>query len=223
MAAGATPVAGKVTCDAANRVATFTPSAALAGQTLYTVTVSGVKDLAGNTMTAAFTSTFTTTTVLFADSFESGTANWTLVQPGQPSWGLTTSSYMSPNHSLTDSPAGNYSPNVNTSASSVVINVTNIASVSLSYWLSGQTQPPQPGGDVLYVEYTINGGATWPGLANYSGTLAWAQHIQTIPPGPGPGTFPPGTTNLQIRFRLTSNGNQQFDGVYVDDVIVQAN
>jgi hypothetical protein len=216
VAAGTTPVAGTVTCDAANQVATFTPSALLANQTLYTVTVAGVKDLAGNTMTTAFTSTFTTTTMLFADSFESGTANWTLSSP----WGLTTTSYMSPNHSLTDSPAGNYAPNANTSATSVVINVTNIGSVSLSYWLSGQTQANF---DFLMVEYSTNG-FNWNNLASWSGTLGWAQHIQTIPPpGPGPGTFPAGTTNLQIRFRFTSNGNQQFDGTYVDDVTVQAN
>jgi hypothetical protein len=154
--------------------------------------------------------------MLFADSFESGTANWTLSSP----WGLTTTSYMSPNHSLTDSPAGNYAPNANTSATSVVINVTNIGSVSLSYWLSGQTQANF---DFLMVEYSTNG-FNWNNLASWSGTLGWAQHIQTIPPpGPGPGTFPAGTTNLQIRFRFTSNGNQQFDGTYVDDVTVQAN
>jgi hypothetical protein len=80
--------------------------------------------------------------------------------------------------------------------------------------LSGQTQP-SPGGDVLHVDYSINGGATWPNLANYSGTMDWAQHSHTI-------TWPPGTTGLQVRFRFTSNANQQFDGVYIDDVLVQA-
>lgn len=215
VAAGVTPVAGSVTCDTANRVATFTPSAALASQTLYTITVAGVKDLAGNSMTAAFTSTFTTGKVLFSDSFESGTANWTLASP----WGLTTSSYMSPTHSLTDSPAGNYAPNVTTSATSVVIDVSNVTSVSLSYWLSGQTQANY---DFLWVEYSTNG-LSWTSLAYYSGTLDWAQHTQTIPSGLGLGTFAPGTTSLQIRFRMTANASQQFDGVYVDDVIVQAN
>jgi carboxypeptidase T len=142
--------------------------------------------------------------------------------PGQTPWGLTTDQYVSANHSLTDSPAGNYAPNVDTSAASTVIDVTGVGSVSLSYWLSGQTQP-QPGGDVLRVDYSINGGATWPNLATWSGTLDWAQHTQTIPPpGPGTGTFSAGTTGLQIRFRFTSNGNQQFDGMYVDDVTVQA-
>jgi len=213
--AGTTTVAGSVSCDAANQVATFVPSAVLASQTLYTVTVAGVKDLAGNAMTAGFTSTFTTAKILFSDSFESGTANWTL----SPPWGLTTSSYMSPNHSLTDSPGGNYATFANTSATSVLFDVTNVASVSLSYWLSGQTQANF---DFLLVEYSTNG-FNWNNLASWSGTLDWAQHLQTIPPGPGPGTFSAGTTSLQIRFRFTSNGNQQFDGVYVDDVIVQAN
>jgi hypothetical protein len=159
-------------------------------------------------MTAAFTSTFTTTTILFGDSFESGTANWTL----NPPWGLTTTSYVSPTHSLTDSPAGNYAPNLNISATSVAINVTNVGSVSLSYWLSGQTQA---GADFLRFEYSTNNGGLWTTLDTWSGVQNWAQHSHTL-------TLPPGTTSLQIRFRLTSNGNQQFDGVYIDDVIVQA-
>jgi hypothetical protein len=212
VAAGTTLVAGGVTCDAANQVATFTPSALLASQTLYTVTVAGVKDLAGNTMTAAFTSTFTTARVLFSDSFESGTAQWTW--PQNSAWGLTTAEYVSPTHSLTDSPGGNYAPSLDTSAISTAFDVTNLASVSVSYWLSGQTQP-QPGADVLRVDYSINGGATWTNLANWSGTLAWAQHFHTA-------TLTPGTTAMQIRFRLTTNGSQQFDGVYLDDVLVQA-
>ncbi len=69
---------------------------------------------------------------------------------------------MSPTHSLTDSPAGNYAPNANISATSVAIDVTNVTSVSLSFWLSGQTQP---GSDFLYVDYSTNGGRhgpTWP-------------------------------------------------------------
>ena len=43
-------VSGAVNYDSASRKATFTPNAALAASTTYTVSVSGVKDLAGNTM-----------------------------------------------------------------------------------------------------------------------------------------------------------------------------
>src|SRR6478752_4479944 len=48
--AGAVP--GGVSYDAANQRATFTPTAALAANATYTATVSGAKDLAGNTMSA---------------------------------------------------------------------------------------------------------------------------------------------------------------------------
>jgi hypothetical protein len=210
--AGTNPVAGTVAYDPVGQVATFTPSSLLASQTLYTVTVAGVEDLAGNPMTAAFTSTFTTARVIFADSFESGTANWTF--PQGSAWGLTTDRYVSPNHSLTDSPGGNYAPGLDTSATSISMDVTGLSSVSVRYWLSGQTQP-SPGGDVFHADYSINGGATWPNLANHSGTLDWRQYSYSI-------ALPLGTTTMQVRFRFTSNFNQQFDGMYVDDVLVQA-
>lgn len=51
LAAGTSPVTGATAYDAASRTATFTPGAALAAATTYTATVSGAKDLAGNTMT----------------------------------------------------------------------------------------------------------------------------------------------------------------------------
>ncbi len=47
---GASPVAGSVSYDAPSRVATFVPSTALASDTHHTVRVTGVRDLAGNTM-----------------------------------------------------------------------------------------------------------------------------------------------------------------------------
>ena len=54
-------VTGTVTYNATSHVATFTPAGALGAPANYTVTVStGVKDLAGNAMAAAFQSTFTT-------------------------------------------------------------------------------------------------------------------------------------------------------------------
>jgi hypothetical protein len=210
--AGTNPVAGTVAYDPVGQVATFTPLGLLASQTLYTVTVGGVEDLAGNPMTAAFTSTFTTARVIFADSFESGTANWTF--PQGSAWGLTTDRYVSPTHSLAQSPGGDYAPGLDTSATSISMDVTGLASVTFSYWLSGQTQP-QPGGDIFRADYTINGGATWPNLANHSGVLDWTQYSYSI-------TLPLGTTTMQVRFRFTSRNGNQFHGMYVDDVLVQA-
>lgn len=53
-------VAGTVTYNASTDTATFTPSAALANGTSYTVTVSGVTSSAGTALASTFTSTFTT-------------------------------------------------------------------------------------------------------------------------------------------------------------------
>src|SRR6266542_3227026 len=58
---GAIAVTGVVTYNPATRVATFTPSAALAALTQYTATITtGAKDLAGNALASNFTFSFTT-------------------------------------------------------------------------------------------------------------------------------------------------------------------
>jgi hypothetical protein len=62
-AGSASPVAATLAYDAATRTATLTPDAALAASTSYTATVSGARDLAGNTMQSAswsFTTAATT-------------------------------------------------------------------------------------------------------------------------------------------------------------------
>lgn len=59
VANGATRLAGTTAYDAGRQTVTFTPAAALSPSTTYTVTVSGAKDTAGNTM-AADSWTFTT-------------------------------------------------------------------------------------------------------------------------------------------------------------------
>jgi methionine-rich copper-binding protein CopC len=58
-------VAGSTSYDSSTKTVTFTPAAALAGSTLFTVTVSGAKDTAGNTMT---TSSWSFTTAAVAGS-----------------------------------------------------------------------------------------------------------------------------------------------------------
>jgi hypothetical protein len=61
---GTTPVAGAVTYDVPSHVATFTPSADLLLNTLYTATITtGAEDLLGNPLASNFVWTFTTATV----------------------------------------------------------------------------------------------------------------------------------------------------------------
>ncbi len=57
---GGTAVAASVSYNSTTRVATITPNAPLVNSASYTVSVSGVADLAGNTMTQTFASNFTT-------------------------------------------------------------------------------------------------------------------------------------------------------------------
>jgi hypothetical protein len=207
---GATPVAGDVAYDATTRQAVFTPTDLLTKQTVYTVSVSGVQDIVGNTMGTPFTSTFTTANVLFSDTFEAGTSKWTLTSP----WGLTTAVSASPTHSLTDSPAGDYGAST-TSATSIDIDATGIASVTLSYWVSGSIALY----DYLRVEYsTKEGPAVWTTAANLTGDLGNGVRTHTLNLGPA------GTAQLKIRFRvIPSVYSFRDDGAYIDNVLVQAN
>ncbi len=93
------PVAGTVLYTDATRSATFTPTSPLAAGTQYIVTIAGAKDLAGNTMTAPATSSFTTAVpdttppTVITESPSPGAANVlttttvtvTLSEPIQPS------------------------------------------------------------------------------------------------------------------------------------------
>ncbi|MEU5878044.1 DUF4082 domain-containing protein [Spirillospora sp. NPDC047279] len=54
------PVAGGAVLDATGRILTFTPSSGLATATSYTASVSGARDIAGNTMSGTTTWSFTT-------------------------------------------------------------------------------------------------------------------------------------------------------------------
>jgi hypothetical protein len=61
LTSGGSPVSGSVTYNSGSRVASFTPSSALAYGTTYTVTVTtGIKDVAGNQLASNDSYTFTT-------------------------------------------------------------------------------------------------------------------------------------------------------------------
>jgi Domain of unknown function (DUF4082)/Bacterial Ig-like domain/Bacterial Ig domain len=57
---GGNSVAGSVSFDSTDSVATFTPASSLAADTTYTVTVSGAQDSSGQTMSGSYTYTFIT-------------------------------------------------------------------------------------------------------------------------------------------------------------------
>jgi hypothetical protein len=71
----------------------------------------------------------------------------------------------------------------------------------------------EPSGDYIYLDYYSGSSWTnvWSQSGDYSGS-GW-QTISGVP-------IPAAAT--QIRFRFTSDNNQQFEGVYIDDVVLRA-
>jgi hypothetical protein len=208
---------GTVTYDPLTNIATFTPSSALTGATQYRVNVSGVKDLAGNAMAAPFTSTFTTRLTLFTDNFESGTGKWNLPTANGGPWSLATNQFRSATHSLTDSAGGKYQANSNSTAElKTPLSVTGLSSVSLQFALRLRSEKNK---DYFFVDYRVDGGA-WtpinrPNTNNgWQGSVAW--QVFTVPIALS------GNNTLEFRFRLSTNQNRNFDGAYVDDVLVQS-
>jgi len=145
---------------------------------------------------------------VFFDDFEGGMANWS------GTWALTTESYHSPTHSLTDSPGGNYSSNQNsTQTMTNGVNLTGYQSAQLTYWTKYALET---GFDYVYLDATINNGASWLNVRTFNGSqTTWRADTIDI------GAFA-GQPSLKFRFRLTSDGALEMDGLYVDDFRIEA-
>ena len=161
----------------------------------------------GFLLTIGFTLVATTRaqTYLF-DDFESVTANWTL--SGQD-WGLTTASYRSVSNSLTDSPSGNYPNNADARATlAYTLDLSAADFPVLTFWHHYAVDAS----DRVYVEISTNGGWNWSTLTSFTGYAStWRQEMVDLRLYR--------TSNVKIRFRLQSDGNNwTSDGWYVDDV-----
>ncbi len=147
-----------------------------------------------------------TGTVTFNDN-ASNFSNWTGTGP----WGITTSQFNSAPSSFTDSPTGNYGNNINYSMTlTTPVNVSATPVVYLSFWHKYATEA---GYDFCYVEVSSNNGTVWQQAASYNGSLTtWTQVTLDIT------QYAAASSQLKIRFRLTSDGGVAGDGWYVDDV-----
>ena len=148
-------------------------------------------------------------TAVLDDDVESGNIGWT--PTGQ--WAITTTQSHSPSHSWTDSPAGSYGNNSDTSITSPLLDLSGATGTQLSFWHRYDTES---GYDYCHVEVSTNGGSTWSEVASYNGThTTWAPVTIALPQLDG-------VANARVRFRLTSDISVVRDGWYVDDVLVQA-
>jgi hypothetical protein len=143
----------------------------------------------------------------FFDDFESGIGNWF----GQ--WDLTDESSHSPTHSLTDSPNSNYSPNQNIWQSMVQgVDLSTFQSGDLTYWTKYELET---GFDYAYLEVSTDGGTNWLNLRTFNGVQSdWVADTLDI------GSFA-GLEDVRFRFRLTSDGMLELDGLYIDDFHVE--
>jgi carboxypeptidase T len=134
-------------------------------------------------------------------------ANWTASGP----WNITTTQFNSSPSSFTDSPGGSYGNNANTSMTlTTAVNVSSAPIVYLSFWHRYATEP---GYDFCLVEVSSNNGSTWQQASSYNGSLTtWTQVTLDIT------QYAAASSQLKLRFRLTSDAGLTADGWYVDDV-----
>ena len=148
----------------------------------------------------------------YATDFESGLLNtnyWTL----QGTWGLSTEAAKSGTNALTDSPQGVYAAN-DDSAAILGVNLRRAVRPVLSFW---QSHALEPNRDYGLVELSSDQGVSWTRwdeVTGWTGTN-WEQ-VQIDLTGYA------GTQTL-IRFRLKTDGQNQADGWYIDDVQVAEN
>lgn len=140
----------------------------------------------------------------FVEDFEAGTTRWNLDSP----WGLMTGTFHSATHSLTESPSGNYTNNLNISANLYPFSLATATSASFSFWTRYTTES---GYDYLYAEISTNG-STWTQLASYNGSqTSWSLKNFSL-------TSYLGQPYVCIRFRFYSDESVTAAGVYIDDI-----
>ena len=146
---------------------------------------------------------------LFVDNFENGdlnwvfTGNWDLVEEGE---------YQSATHSLTDSPGGNYTAGVSTTATIInPFDISDYENANLSLWCKYDLEIDY---DYVHLEISTDNGTTWTSLQSWTGEgVDW--HLESI------GLRDHiGASNLKIRFRLETDVVNDFDGIYIDDIIL---
>jgi carboxypeptidase T len=138
-------------------------------------------------------------------------SNWTT----NLTWNVTTAQFFSAPSSFTDSPGGNYQNNTDNSMTlAAPINATLAPVMILSFYHRYATEA---GYDFCSVEVSSNNGTTWQPVASYSGTLStWTQQTFDIT------NYAAGSSQVKIRFRLTSDAGLVADGWYVDDIVIKS-
>ncbi len=177
------------------------------------------------------TITFTlgTPTVLFKDTVNTVSPLWTASGTNSNNtWATTTSDFVSPPFSYTDSPFGNYGINVtNVLTLNNPVNLNNLSNIKLMF---NTKYFIESGYDYGQVEITTNNGGTWiplqgkytkPGAGSFQpngeplydgSTGTWKSEVMSLTPY--------SNHSVKIRFYFRSDGGLNLDGWYVDDICI---
>ncbi len=125
------------------------------------------------------------------------------------SWGLTEEHALSPTRSYTDSPQADYTPNSDTAMVSAPIDLRQMTQVQVQFASRCDTER---GFDLGRFEYRIGEGA-WTEAYLCTGEPDWQRISLPLPALDG-------ADQVQLRFRLSTDGAFQRDGWYLDDIRV---
>jgi subtilisin family serine protease len=148
---------------------------------------------------------------LFPDDIEFDAGTWST--GGTTQWAIVDNEYKSPTHCWTDSPSGNYANDTDSWLMLPGIDLSKKGMSRLTYHLRMKTEAYR---DFLYVEASLNG-ITWtnihgPGVG-YTGSTGdeFVKITDDI-------SAYDGQPMVYIRFRMVTDSQNTFDGVYIDDV-----
>ncbi|MGZ3919132.1 MAG: M14 family zinc carboxypeptidase [Bacteroidia bacterium] len=142
-------------------------------------------------------------------------------------WGISSTQFVSPPGSITDSPSGNYSNNINKSITlSVPVNLTNAVYAHLQYYTRFELEKNY---DMVQVLYSINNGSSWsPLCGRYETSPASSGATNPVYDGFQNGWVKEDINisayigqNFLMRFTFTSDGGTTKDGFYFDDLLIR--
>jgi hypothetical protein len=163
----------------------------------------GMHSLGSNVMKATYPSP-PSMSYPFFDDMESGDGNWDWGSP----WGLTTKFNHSDSYSWTDSPGTSYENNVDT-ALEMTIDLRTATMPVLSFWHRYSLETNK---DYGYVDVSGDTGKTWKTMYFVTGHRPeWREEKIDL-------TGYALNEDVRIRFRIKTDGQNRYDGWYIDDV-----
>jgi len=172
----------------------------------YGETVVGIVAVQGNTTNLDFD--LDPFAKALADDVELGNIGWT----ADPPWDIVSNQSHSPLHSWHESPGGDSPDGANISLEAPPLDFRGVAGVELSFW---HRYAIESNYDYGHVEWSSDGGMSWHEVATYTGTQsAWSRVRVPLPGLDGAG-------DARVRFRYTSDSNTNYDGWYIDDIVLE--